>query len=234
MTDYSENEVANTTFFGERAREVVEQELDRAKSLDTKSGAVVAASVALIGAFAAFVLNLAKLEGAGSGARTLWALEIGLGLIALLVAGLYAVRAIAPMVVRTQVKYHDMTAWTTADVLKLDPTLNAGTLVNASLDSIGASRDANSKKTDHLKIASIAVACGLAAIVVLTISVAVHSAQYPPSAASELNGRTEEGQPPAGRPGRPGPRAPEPGLHFPDAKHGPGAAGGTRSRGEAP
>jgi hypothetical protein len=235
MAGYSKEVVANTTFFGERSREVVEQEIDRAKSLDTKAGAVVAASVALTGAFAVFVLNLAELEGAGSGARALWAVEIGAGLIALLVAGGYAVWAIAPMVVRSQVKYHEMVGWTTAGTLEKDPTLNEGTLVNASLDSIGVSRDANGKKTDRLRVASIAVGVGLAAIVALTISVAVHSAQYPPSANPELfDGRSREGQPPAGHPRWPGAAAPGPRLHFPNAGNGPRAEGGPSGGGEAP
>lgn len=229
---YTSTEDANTKFFGERAREVVEQELDRAKSLDTKSGAVVAASVALTGAIAAFVLNLAKLEGAGSGARALWAVEIGLGLVALLVAGGVAVWAIAPMVVRSQVAYHEMTKWTTAAFLQKDPTVNEGTLVNASLDSIGVSRDANGEKSDRLKVASIALGCGLAAIVALTISIAVHSAQYPPSAAPGKHGRPER-HPAAGHGRKPGATAPGPGFHLPHAGDGPRAAGGSSGRGEA-
>ena len=72
MVEYSENVVANTRVYGERAREIVEQEIDRAKSLDTKAGAVIAASVALIGVSVAFVLQLVDQE-AGMGARVLWA-----------------------------------------------------------------------------------------------------------------------------------------------------------------
>lgn len=225
MADYSENVVANTTFFGERAREVVEQEMDRAKSLDTKAGAIIAACVALTGACAAFALNLAELEGAGSGARALWAAEIAASLVALGVAAGYAVWAIAPMVVRSQVKYHEMMGWTTPATLEKDPTLNEGTSVNASLHSIGISRDANKDKSDRLRVASIALGGGLAAIVALTISVAVHSAQYPPSPKPEGNGRSQTGQP-----GRPGAAAGGR-LHVPAARNGPGVEGGS-SRGE--
>lgn len=226
MTDYSENVVANTTFFGERAREVVEQEIDRAKSLDTKAGAIIAACVALTGASAAIVVNLAKLEGAGSGARVLWAAEIAASLIALCVAAGYAVWAIAPMVVRSQVKYHEMLGWTTPATLEDDPTLNEGTLVNASLHSIGISRDANKDKSDRLRVASIALGVGLAAIVALTISVAVHSAQYPPNPKPEANGRSKTGQS-----GQSGGAAPGGSLHVPAPRNGSGAEGGS-SRGE--
>lgn len=225
MADYSENVVANATFFGERAREVVEQEIDRAKSLDTKAGAIIAACVALTGACAAIVLNLAKLEGAGSGARALWAAEIASSLLALGVAAGYAVWAIAPMVVRSQVKYHEMLGWTTPATLEKDPTLNEGTLVNASLHSIGISRDANKNKSDRLRVASIALGVGLAAIVALTISVAVHSAQYPPSPKPEGNGSQ------TGQPGGPGGAAPGGRIHVPPARNGSGVERGS-SRGE--
>lgn len=224
MPDYSQNVVTNTEFFGERAREVVEQEIDRAKSLDTKAAAVIAASVALTGACGVFVLNLAELEGAGSGARTLWAAEIGLSLIALLVAGGLAVWAIAPMVVRSQVVYHELERWTTPSVLETEPTLNKGTLVNASLHSIGISRTANKKKTDRLLWSSIAFGVALAAIVAMVISVAVHSIESPPTQASESHGRSSQstersaGRSGAGSGGR---------LHVPDARDGSGAERGS-------
>jgi hypothetical protein len=96
---YTPTRQENTNLFAERAHEIVEQEIDRAKSLDTKAGAVIAAAIALIAASAAFVLKLSE-QNAGTGARTLWAVEIGLGLIALCVAGVAAVWAIAPMAVR--------------------------------------------------------------------------------------------------------------------------------------
>jgi hypothetical protein len=224
MPEYSEKVVANTAFYGERAREVVDQEIDRAKSLDTKAGAVIAACVALIGACAALVLGFAKLEGPGSGARALWAVEIGICLVALFVAAGYAVWALAPKVVRSQVHYDEIERWTTPNTLEEDPTLNAGILVNASVHSIGVSRPANKDKSDRLFVSSIAIGAGLAAIVALTISVAVHSAQYPPKTeTTEFNGRPKAGPPKRQRgwPGAPGGR-----FHVPDAGNGHGAAGG--------
>jgi hypothetical protein len=223
MAGYSENVVANTDFFGERGREIGEQEIDRAKSLDTKSTAIIAGCVALTGACGVFVLNLAALEGAGSGARALWAAEIGVSLLALLVAGGLAVWAIAPMVVRSQVGYHEMEKWTTPSVLETDPTLNEGTLVNASLHSIGISRIANKKKTDRLRWSSIAFGVALAAIVAMVISVAVHSIESPATQALDSHGRSSQST--ERRAGRSG-AASGGGLHVPDARNGSGAEGG--------
>lgn len=190
MPEYSENATANTKLFAERAREIVEQEIDRAKSLDTKAGAVIAASVALTAASAAFVLRLGD-QSAGTGAKVLWTVEIGVALIALLIAGALAVWALAPMVVRSQVAFHELKGWVTLPVLEQEPTTNEGTLLNASLLSIGVSRDANKAKSERLRYSSFALGAGLAAIVALTISVAVSSAD---SAAAqgegEANGRS--------------------------------------------
>jgi hypothetical protein len=185
VTNYSETVVANTRLFAERAREIVEQEIDRAKSLDTKAGGVVAASVALTGASVAFVLKIADLN-AGSGAKTLWAVEIGIALLALLIAGGLAVWALVPMVVRSQIAFHELQRWVTLPALEQKPTLSEGTILNANLNSIGVSRTANKKKSGRLRCSGFALGFALAAIVVLAISVAVHSS-------SEANGRVAEG-----------------------------------------
>jgi hypothetical protein len=221
---YSEKVVANTDRFAARAREIVEQEIDRAKSLDTKAGAVIAASVALIAGSAAFVLRLSA-QSAGAGAKTLWAVEIGVALVALLLAGALAVWALAPMVVRSQVAFHELQGWVTLRALEQDPTTNEGTLLRASIISIGVSRVANKRKSDRLRYSSVALGVGLAAIVALTISVAISVAGTATGLDIERNERSEgtaresatprSGESGAGR------------ADLPDARHGHGVARGS-------
>lgn len=227
MAKYTENVVANTRLFAERAREIVEQEIDRAKSLDTKAGATIAASVALTGASVAFVLKFAELD-AGSGAKTLWAIEIGVALVALLVAGGFAVWALAPMVVRSQIAFHELQKWVTLPALEQAPTLNEGTILNASLSSIGISRTANKKKSDRLRFSSFALAAALAAIVALAISVAINSARVADGDAQAEYGRsTGTAQESGGSRGHPGAGR----ANFPNAGSRLGAERGSRGRG---
>jgi hypothetical protein len=207
---YTPMQQENTKLFAERAREIVEQEIDRAKSLDTKAGAVIAAAIALTAASAAFVLSE---QDARTGARTLWAVEIGLGLIALCVAGVAAVWSIAPMVVRSQIGIKELLTWVTPAKLNQEPTLNEGTILNGSLHSIGLSRTANDKKWKRLRVASWALGAGLAAIVALTISVAVNSAQRE---AGSSDGRSQRH---AGHVERTGSAGPER-ADLPDARNG--------------
>jgi hypothetical protein len=222
MAEYSENAMDNTKLFAERAREIVEQEIDRARSLDTKAGAVIAASVALTAASAAFVLRLGD-QSAGTGAKVLWTVEIGIALIALLIAGALAVWALAPMVVRSQVAFHELTSWVTLPVLEQAPTTNEGTLLNASLLSIGVSRNANKAKSERLRYSSIALGAGLAAIVALTISVAISSTDSAAQTGGEIDGRsTGTARESTGK--RAGAGAGR--FDLPDAGHGHGAARG--------
>jgi hypothetical protein len=208
---YSDAVTSNTRLFGERAREIVEQEIDRAKSLDTKAGAVIAASVALTGASVAFVIKLAEVN-ASAGAWALWAAEIAFAVLALLVAGAIAVWALAPMVVRSQVAFTELQTWVTPSKLEQEPTLNEGTILNASLNSIGLSRSANHKKSIRLRWASVALGAGLAAIVALAISVAVNSAER----ATKNEDDRSQGHPRQQFIGRPGSAEPG-GANFPDA-----------------
>jgi hypothetical protein len=223
VAEYSETVVANTRLFAERAREIVEQEIDRAKSLDTKAGAVIAASVALAGASVAFVLRFADLD-AGSGAKTLWAVEIGAALLALLVAGGLAVWALAPMVVRSQIAFHELQKWVTLPTLEQEPTLNEGTILNARLHSIGVSRTANKKKSDRLRLSSFALGAALAAIVALAISVAINSAIAADGGVNEEYGRsTGTTRESGGRPRESGAGR----ANLPDAGPRHGTAGGS-------
>jgi hypothetical protein len=86
MAGFSHNVIENVAFLGDRAREMAAEESDRSKVLDTKAAGVVAASVALTGAGAAFAAWLAELEG-GSGAKLLWTIELGIALVLLVTAG---------------------------------------------------------------------------------------------------------------------------------------------------
>jgi hypothetical protein len=188
---YSEQVIANVEFLGSRARELTDQEIERARSLDTKAGAIVAASVALVGASVAFIARLADLDG-GAGAKTLWAIELIVALIALLFAGGLAVWALAPRVIRSTVAFHEIEAWETPRVLEADPTVNQGSLLRASVHSIGLSRKANNRKARRQKWASWILAGALISISALTISVAVHAAAYPEVSSKNVSHDTSQ------------------------------------------
>lgn len=131
MAPYSDNVADNVGFLGDRARELADQEMERARSLDTKAGAIIAASVALSGAGAAFVTRLVEID-AGSGAKTLWAVELIAALGTALLAGGLAVRAIAPRVTRSSVHFREMKRWETPRILEADPIFNRGKLLRAA------------------------------------------------------------------------------------------------------
>lgn len=192
MSTYSESVISNVEFLGSRARELSDQEIERGRSLDTKAGAIVAASVALIGASVAFIARLADLDG-GSGAKTLWAVELITALIALLCAGGLAVWALAPRVVRSTVAFHELETWETPRVLESNPTLNRGMLLRASVHSIGLSRNVNRRKASRLGWASWVLAGALVSISVLSISVAVHAATYPSHSSESVDSAGSSG-----------------------------------------
>ena len=83
----------------------------------------MAASVALIGAGAAFAARLSGLE-AGEGAKLLWAIELGAASILLLAAGGLAVWSLAPRSVRSAVHIDELERWSTPRVLERDPHLD--------------------------------------------------------------------------------------------------------------
>lgn len=187
MGPYSDNVAANVGFLGDRARELADQEMERARSLDTKAGAIVAAGVGLIGVGVAFVTRLSEVD-AGSGAKTLWAVELIMALLAALVAGGLAVWAIAPRVSRSSVHFREAQTWETPRALEADPIFNQGKLLRTAVHSIGLSREVNRRKAERLSWSSLALAVALASVVSLTVSVAVHTASYPatPKSRSEL------------------------------------------------
>ncbi len=174
MSGFSDNVTANVAFLGDRAREMAADESDRSKVLDTKAAGVVAASVALIGAGASFASRLAELQG-GSAVKLLWTVELGVALFFLLLSGGFAVWALAPKAVRTAVHIDELQRWDTPRVLEVDPTGVAGSLLRASVHSVGHARTVNNVKAGRLKWASIGLGAGLASIVVLTVSLAAHA-----------------------------------------------------------
>lgn len=174
MGVFSENVTANVAFLGDRAREMAADESDRSKVLDTKAAGVVAASVALTAAGASFAARLSELEG-GSGARLLWTVELGSALFFLLLAGGLAVWALAPKAVRTAVHIDELRRWDTPRVLEDDPTRVAGSLLRASVHSVGHARTVNNVKAGRLRWASIGLGAGLASIVALAVSLAAHA-----------------------------------------------------------
>lgn len=169
---------ANVEFLGSRARELAEQEVERARSLDAKAGAIVVASVALGAASVAFIARLAALDG-GTGAKALWAVEVAVGLAALLLGGALAVSSLLPRAVRSAVSLKEIRTWETPRALKADPVRNQGILLRASVHSVGVSRAVNRRKSKHLKWAAMIFAVALVSVVALTVSVAVHAAMYP-------------------------------------------------------
>jgi hypothetical protein len=191
MSAYTDRVIANVAFLGDRARELADQEVDRARSLDTKAGAIVAASVALVGASVAFVTRLADLDG-GTGAKTLWAVELFSVLVGLLAAGSFAVWALVPRVIRSTVAFHEIETWETPRALEADLTFNQGKLLRAAVHSVGLSRSANKLKAERLRWASWVFAGALISISVLTISVAVHAAAYPDESTGSIsNGKSK-------------------------------------------
>ena len=179
MAAYSDNVTTNVAFLGARAREMAADESDRSKVLDTKAAGVVAASVALTGAGASFAARLAELEG-GYGAKLLWTLELGAAraaLVFLLLAGGFAVWALAPKAVRTAIHVDELRRWDTPRVLEDDPTRVEGSLLRASVHSVGHARTVNNIKAGRLRLASIGLGAGLASIVALAVSLAAHAVE---------------------------------------------------------
>jgi hypothetical protein len=175
MPSYSDAVVANVTFLGDRARELAEQEVDRARTLDTKAAGMVAASIALIAAGAGFASRLQDLHG-GEGAKTLWAVELCASLVFLVIAGGLAVWAITPKAFRLSIKFTELTKWVTPRILEQPPTFVCGTVLHADIKSIGMARDTNRKKARRLAWGFAAFAAALGCIVALGISVAIRSA----------------------------------------------------------
>jgi hypothetical protein len=173
---YSENVIANTEFLSERAVELADQEIERARALDTKAGGVIAGSVALIAAGAGFANKLEELSG-GTGAKTLWAVELSVASALLLVAGALAVWAVTPRAFRTPVALHVLKGWVTPRVLEQDPTAIRGSLLRADVKSIGVARDVNNDKAKRLAFSFFGFAAALACIVALGISVGIRASQ---------------------------------------------------------
>lgn len=179
MDTYHEHVVANVAFLEARARDLADQEIDRARSLDGKATALVAVIVALIAAGVAFAARMPDIP-ATSGARVLWASQVGAALMLLLAAGGFAVAAVIPRAVRTAMHISEVRRWRSEPYLMQEPTLVQGMLLNANVDSVGHSRGVNAMKATRLKIASSLFAAALASIVALAISLAVHDATREP------------------------------------------------------
>lgn len=173
VTAYSEHIAANVEFLGARAREIAADEVDRAKGLDSKATAMIAGSGALIAASAGFAVRVFEID-AGAGAKRLWAVELGVALLFLLAAGAVALFALVPKAVRTAVHIDELNTWPTPNVLEQDPVLTEGSLMRASIDSIGHARTVNNQKAHRLVQASWAFAGALTSIVALALSIVLH------------------------------------------------------------
>ncbi|HYM67791.1 MAG TPA: hypothetical protein VEW68_10900, partial [Patescibacteria group bacterium] len=175
---YAQEVLDNVEFLGARAREIVDQEVDRARALDAKAAGLIASSLAGLAGGITFATNLAGLH-AGQGAKVLWSSSLVLGLILLLPAGGFAVRAILPQAVRIAVHVDELKHWITPRVLERDPTSIKGELMYGSVIGIEYARRFNAAKASRLNRAFYAFAAALSCIVVCGISVAIHPALYP-------------------------------------------------------
>lgn len=172
---YSDEVEANVRFFGDRARELADQEVERARALDTKAGALVAGCVALLGASVVFATRLSEIPG-GQGAKSLWAAELVAVLLALFGAGGLAAWAFAPKAFRAEIHIDELLTWPTPEALDRGPVYNQGVLLHGSVVSIGHARVANHDKAKRLAWAFAVFAAALASIVLLAASLAIHAA----------------------------------------------------------
>ncbi len=166
----------NVRFVGDRAREIVEQEVDRARSLDTKAGLIAASLAGLAGGFT-LVPKLTELHG-GSGAKTLWAAMLVLGLVLLLPALGFAVRAILPQAFRIAVAVDEMKTWVTPRFLEREPLDVEGELLYGSVIATEDTRTINKAKVARLTVAFYFFSAALLCVVACGSAVAVHAALY--------------------------------------------------------
>jgi hypothetical protein len=167
----------NAEFLGERAREIVDQEIDRARSLDTKAAGLVAASLAGLGVALALATKLPDLRG-GQGAKSLWAATLVIALVLLVPAAAFAVQAILPQAFRIAVHVNEMRRWITPRVLERDPTQIKGELLAGSVVATEDARAINAAKARRLTRAFYALAAAVLCIVACGASIAIHAAVY--------------------------------------------------------
>jgi hypothetical protein len=173
----------NVRFLGERAREIVDQEVDRARGLDTKAAGLIAASLAGLVGGITFAAKLSELHG-GTGAKTLWAVSLVLGLVLLIPALGLAVRAILPQAFRIAVAVEEMRRWVTPRFLGQEPTDVEGELLYGSVIATGDARAINEAKAERLSKAFYCFAAALLCVVMCGSAVAIHAALYPERDAS--------------------------------------------------
>jgi hypothetical protein len=171
---YDQQITENVRFLGDRANDLADQEIERARGLDTKAAALIAGSLVIVAAGATFASRLGDVNG-GSGAKTLWSIEFGAALLLVLLAGLFAVLAMRPRAFRTAIAYHELEGWVTRNWLAKDPTFVRGKILHANLKSVGHAREQNNRKAGWLKWSFLAFASAMVCIVALGISVAVHA-----------------------------------------------------------
>src|ERR1700722_549004 len=103
---------ANVRFYGDRAREIVDQEVDRSRGLDTKAAGLIAVSLAGLAGGVGLVTKLPDLHG-GSGAHRLWSVLVTAGLVLLVPAIGLGVWTILPQAFRIAVHVDELKTWLT-------------------------------------------------------------------------------------------------------------------------
>jgi hypothetical protein len=172
LMTYTDGIRHNVEFLEGRARDAAQQEVDRAQALDQKSAALIAAALVLLAAGVAFTKGIQDLH-AGSGAKTLWVVVVGFGLVMLLVALCVATWAIWPQTYRVVIGLPELEKWPTPRYLDRDATTVRGELMRASLGAVREARPVNKKKADRLVVAFGFFAAAIVAIVVLGGAVAI-------------------------------------------------------------
>jgi hypothetical protein len=168
----------NTNFLGARAREIVDQEIDRARALDTKAAGLLAGVLAGLAGGVTLATKLADLQG-GQGAKLLWASTLVLGMLGLLISGGLAVWAILPTPFRIAIHVDELDRWVTPSILDLDPTEVRGQLLYGSVIAVRDARVIIEAKARRVARAFYAFAVALGLTILCGASIALHSAVYP-------------------------------------------------------
>ncbi len=167
----------NVGFLGERAREIVDQEVDRSRGLDAKAAGLIAVSLAGLAGGIGLLTKVPDLHG-GSGAHVLWSVLLTAGLVLFVPAIGFAVWTILPQAFRIAVHVDELKTWVTPRGLDRDPTDVEGELLYGSVIAVEDARRIAKAKADRLTCAFWAFAAAMLAILACGVSIGVHVAEY--------------------------------------------------------
>jgi MFS family permease len=180
LSDFDPRIEANVETLEARAREFEKQEIERSRSIDQKTAALMAACLVVLGAAVAFAGRISDLGG-GDGARTLWAVLLIAAMMFVVVALGFATSAIRPQTIATGIHIDELEQWPYEEKLASDPVAVRGELMAASIDAVREARAANRLKGRRLLTAFALFAAALVATLALGVSVAVRQAGSSPT-----------------------------------------------------